>query len=118
MGFVSWMHSGNNLHKMTDCANVGKKAKWQPHDKMLCLSTTLEGVPALEREVGEMGRSPALRELGKGIPGSRMDDGCEMVSRWWSVRHGEEATAHTPRPVSRMRPGGHRDYILKVIGDH
>ena len=83
MGFVSWMHSGNNLHKMTDCANAVKKAKWQLHDEMLCLSLTPKGTPALDGEVGELGRSPALRELGKGVPGSRMDDGCETVLRRW-----------------------------------
>lgn len=35
MGPVSWMHSANNLPKVTYCANIVKKAKWQPHDKML-----------------------------------------------------------------------------------
>ena len=30
----------------------------------------------------------------------------------------EEATAHTPGPVSRMRPGGHGDCILRVTPDH
>ena len=118
MGFVSWMHSANNLHKVTYCANIVKKAKWQPHDKMLCLSLTPEGTPALDRKVKELGRSPALRELGKGVPGSRMDDGCEKVLRQWPAQHGEEATAHTPGPVSRMRPGGHGDCILRVTADH
>lgn len=112
------MHSGSNLHKMTDCANAVKKAKWQPHDERLCLSLTPEGTPALDGEVRELGRSPALRELGKGVSGSRMDDGCETVPRWWPAQHGEEATAHTPGPVSRMRPGGHGDCILRVTPDH
>lgn len=60
MGFVSWMHSANNLPKVTYCANIVKKAKWQPHDKMLCLSLTPEGTPALDREGQGAGEKPSL----------------------------------------------------------
>lgn len=118
MGFMLWITLATQHLKVTLLLAVAlKESKWQPQPDV-ATNLAPEGHANTDRKVRELGRSPALRELGKGVPGSRIpDDGCESPERWpvdAGKTHGPPL--HFSKQIKAL--GARRDLIFLVTADH